>query len=165
MSKNSLFSYLRPMDESDLSQVYEIELKSYDYPWSFNGFEKALDQGLNYVFCDSEDNILGYCCILPVLDEANILNICVSPEFQRRGIAKKAFLKILSTLKASNYKMVFLEVRESNTPAQILYRALGFTEDGVRKGYYRSQSWDEEQLELVDDREDAILMSYSLQRG
>lgn len=162
MSESSVLSYLRLMDESDLSQVYDIELKSYDYPWSFNGFEKALDQGLNYVFCNAEDKILGYCCILPVLDEANILNICVSPAFQRRGIAKDAFLKILSTLKDSNYKMVFLEVRESNTPAQILYRALGFSEDGIRKGYYRSQSWDEELLELVDDREDAILMSYAL---
>lgn len=164
MSENSILSYLRLMDESDLSQVYEIELKSYDYPWSMTGFENSLDQGLNYVFCDDEDNILGYCCILPVLDEANILNICVSPKFQRRGVAKQAFTKVLNTLQQSNYNIVFLEVRESNLAAQNLYQSLGFSQDGVRKGYYRSQAWDEVLQELVDEKEDAILMSYSFTR-
>ncbi|BCN93820.1 ribosomal-protein-alanine acetyltransferase [Thiomicrorhabdus immobilis] len=161
MPESSIMSYLRLMDESDLSQVYDIELKSYDYPWSLSGFEKSLDQGLNYVFCDVADNILGYCCILPVLDEANILNICVSPKYQRRGVAKQAFSKILDTLQASNYQIVFLEVRESNSAAQKLYQSLGFTQDGIRKGYYRSQAWDEDLQELVDEKEDAILMSYS----
>ncbi|MEA1990030.1 MAG: ribosomal protein S18-alanine N-acetyltransferase [Pseudomonadota bacterium] len=158
----SQFSYLRLMDESDLEQVYEIELKSYDYPWTLNGFEKSLDQGLNYVFCSSEEVILGYCCILPVLDEATVLNLCVSPKYQRQGIAKTALLQLLTTLRESNYGTFFLEVRESNLAAQNLYKQLGFSEDGVRKGYYRAQVWDEALMELVNEREDAILMSFRL---
>lgn len=165
MSKLSLFSYLRSMDESDLSYVYTIEKKSYDFPWSLNGFEKSLDQGLNYVFCSQKNEILGYCCILPVLDEANILNICVAPEHQKKGVAKQAFLKILSQLRDSGYQMVFLEVRDSNVAAQKLYKQLGFHQDGVRRGYYRSQAWDEVLQELVDEKEDAILMSFSLVDG
>lgn len=159
----SPFSYLRLMDEPDLNQVYQIELKSYDYPWTFNGFEKCLDQGINFIFCNDEHEILGYCCILPVLDEAHILNICVSPKFQRRGVAKAAFLSILDSLKNREFKMVFLEVRESNHAAQSLYKGLGFNEDGVRKGYYRSQAWDEVTQNLVDEKEDAILMSFAIE--
>ena len=162
MSDISQLSYLRLMDESDLAQVYEIELKSYDYPWTLNGFEKSLDQGLNYVFCNAEGSILGYCCILPVLDEATVLNLCVSPKYQRQGVAKKALLQLLTTLRESNYSTVFLEVRESNQAAQCLYKQLGFREDGIRKGYYRAQAWDEVLMELVDEKEDAILMSFRL---
>jgi ribosomal-protein-alanine N-acetyltransferase len=42
---------------------------------------------------------------------------------------------------------ITLEVRASNTAAQSLYSKYGFTQVGVRRGYY------------TDDREDAVLMS------
>lgn len=161
MSEITKLSYLRLMDESDLEEVYGIEQKSYDYPWSMNGFVKSLDQGLNYVFCNAEGQILGYCCILPVLDEATILNVCVAPKYQHNGIAKAGLLKVLDNLRSSDYKIVFLEVRESNLAAQSLYKKLGFNEDGIRKGYYRSQAWDDKLQMLVDEKEDAVLMSYS----
>jgi len=162
MSTVSELSYLRLMDESDLDRVYEIELACYDYPWSLNGFEKSLDQGLNYVFCNLKDQIIGYCCMLPVLDEVTILNICVAPKFQRKGVAKAGLLEVLENLKGSHYQMVFLEVRVSNDVAQKIYENLGFSKDGVRKGYYRSQAWSDELQALIDEKEDAILMSYPL---
>jgi ribosomal-protein-alanine N-acetyltransferase len=43
-----------------------------------------------------------------------------------------------------------LEVRRSNAPAIALYRALGFVETGVRKGYYS------------DDGEDALVFRLEL---
>ena len=42
---------------------------------------------------------------------------------------------------------IFLEVRPSNRPAVLLYRALGFTEVGIRRGYYQA----------VGGREDALV--------
>ncbi len=159
----SLFSYLRPMNEADLPEVHAIEQQSYDFPWSRQGFEKSLDQGLNYLFCNHADELLGYCCILPVLDEAHILNICVAPKFHRQGIARMAIEQILVKLFESDFKMVFLEVRESNYAARQLYKTLGFNEDGVRNGYYRAQEWDSDRNCLVDAKEDAVLMSFALE--
>ena len=46
-----------------------------------------------------------------------------------------------------NARIVTLEVRVSNTAAQNLYSKYGFTQVGVRRGYY------------TDNKEDAILMS------
>lgn len=158
----SIFSYIRTMDESDLAQVHHIEEQAYEFPWSFQGFEKSLDRGLNFVFCDQDNDILGYCCILTVLDEAHILNICVSPKFQRQGIAIEAMQKIIESIRASDYAIVFLEVRESNKKAQRLYEKLGFAHDGVRKGYYRAKAWNQDQQQVVETKEDAILMSYRL---
>lgn len=158
----SAFSFLRIMDESDLSIVHAIENSAYDFPWSLDGFVKSLDQGLNYVFCSDDSTILGYCCILPVLDEAHILNVCVAPECQGKGIARAALTNILQVLASSDFRTVYLEVRESNLTARKLYQSFGFSEDGLRKGYYRSQVWSEEQNKFIDSKEDAVLMSFAL---
>ncbi len=161
-SKMAMFSYLDPMQEVDLSWVLALEQRSYDFPWSARGFENSLEQGLNYLFYSAEGKKLGYCCILPVLDEAHILNVCVVPEYQCKGIAKDALKKILAKLQENNYQTALLEVRESNQPALKLYQSLGFHQDGIRKKYYRAKCWDDELAELIEIREDAILMSYCL---
>lgn len=154
------FSYLEPMQEADLSWVLALENRSYDFPWSKKGFEKSLEQGLNYVFCSAQGKKLGYCCILTVLDEAHILNVCVATECRGKGIAKEALKKVLAKLQASIYRVVLLEVRHSNQPAIKLYKSLGFHQDGIRKNYYRVNGWDEVLQELVEGRENAVLMSF-----
>lgn len=158
------FSYLDPMQEADLPWILALEQRSYDFPWTVKGFENSLEQGLNYLFYSADGQKLGYCCILPVLDEAHVLNICVAPEHQGKGVASEAFKKILAKLQENHYQMTLLEVRQSNEPALKLYQSLGFHQDGIRKNYYRANRWDDEQMELIETREDAILMSYSFSK-
>jgi len=66
--------------------------------------------------------------------EREILNVAVHPDFRRRGIATMLIRADLQRWPGDH----FLEVRESNTQARTLYRALGFREVGVRPGYYDS---------------------------
>ncbi|MDZ4798215.1 MAG: GNAT family N-acetyltransferase [Bryobacteraceae bacterium] len=61
--------------------------------------------------------------------ELEILNIAVAPEARRVGIATA----LIEGLDAPD---VFLEVRESNAPAQRLYCKLGFETVGRREKYY-----------------------------
>ncbi|WP_172959675.1 ribosomal protein S18-alanine N-acetyltransferase [Thiomicrorhabdus aquaedulcis] len=161
---NCTFSYIRVMQEADLDWVLAVENNAYDFPWSRQGFENSLDQGLNYVFCTLDHTRLGYCCMLPVLDEVDVLNICIVPQFQGTGVAKQAMQKVLDSLALADYKVVFLEVRESNEPALKLYSGLGFNKNGVRHNYYKAWVWDEDVCDLIEGKEDAILMLRSLQR-
>ncbi|MDX1346734.1 MAG: ribosomal protein S18-alanine N-acetyltransferase [Thiomicrorhabdus chilensis] len=158
----TVFSYLRAMHEGDLNWVLDVEQQAYDFPWSKKGFENSLDQGLNYVFCDAEGNALGYVCVLTVLDEAHILNLCVAPKYQKQGVARMALNSLQSKLKESGFTLLLLEVRVSNQPAISLYESFGFNRDGVRVNYYRCQEWDEVSGELVEAKEDAVLMSRTL---
>ncbi len=158
----SEFSYLDQMQEKDLPWVLALEQRSYDFPWSLQGFENSLEQGLNYLFYSAQGDKLGYCCLLPVLDEVQILNVCVAPEYQKKGVAKKALKSLLAKLQESVYQIVLLEVRCSNTPAIKLYQSLGFRQNGLRKDYYRAHCWDNSQQCLIENKEDAILMVLSL---
>lgn len=68
--------------------------------------------------------------------ETEILNLAVAPAWRRRGVARALLDGVLR--KASGE--IFLEVRESNTAARQLYRAVGFQEIGVRRDYYDEPS-------------------------
>lgn len=146
------FCYLSPMSESDLDWVSATEQRAYPFPWSKNGFVKALDGGLCYVFYDCDDQPLGYACFLTVLDELHLLNFCISPDFQAKGVGFRAFQGLLQHFENTCYELVLLEVRQSNRAAIRLYQKIGFQVDGKRPNYYPT----------TEGREDAVLMSLHL---
>ena len=80
-----------------------------------------------------DDRIVGFLAFEQVMDEGSIVEIAVHPDHRRQGIAREM---IESALSNNSLKEIFLEVRESNTPAIALYESLGFEKIGVRKGYY-----------------------------
>ena len=55
--------------------------------------------------------------------------VAVAPDFRRTGVAT-CLIRSLTDAE------VFLEVRVSNESARALYHRLGFTEVGMRRGYY-----------------------------
>jgi ribosomal-protein-alanine acetyltransferase len=64
--------------------------------------------------------------------EHEILNLAVDPKHRRRGIARRLLHEVLSTHPGE----WFLDVRESNAPAQALYKSLGFSATARRENYY-----------------------------
>ena len=86
-----------------------------------------------------------------VLDEAEILEVAVSEDLRRNGIASELMDEVFVWCGKNGIAQIFLEVRESNFAARSYYKKYGFVEDGVRKNYYR------------DPIENAVLMSKKLQ--
>jgi ribosomal-protein-alanine N-acetyltransferase len=96
--------------------------------------ESYLDYDL--LVCESEDGVVGYLVTRSTApDEREILNLAVSPEYRRHGVASR----LIGALPPST---LFLEVRESNAAARSLYQKLGFKESGVRKKYYTAPEED-----------------------
>lgn len=90
-----------------------------------------------FLVAEREGAVVGYVIAHHALDEAEILNLGVGQAQQRRGIGRALVQGMLAQLRQRGVVKVFLEVRESNTPAQRLYEALGFAQVGRRRGYYR----------------------------
>ena len=91
--------------------------------------------------------IVGFAGIWVLADEAHITNLAVRKRYQRQGIGELLLICTIDLAKALKASIITLEVRASNLAAQNLYRKYGFTQVGIRRGYY------------IDNREDGILMS------
>ncbi len=91
--------------------------------------------------------VVSFAGIWLMADEAHLVSIAVRRELQRQGIGELLLIAIIELAKELKASVVTLEVRASNTSAQQLYVKYGFTEVGVRKGYY------------TDNKESALLMS------
>jgi ribosomal-protein-alanine N-acetyltransferase len=73
-----------------------------------------------------------------VLDQADMMNIAVHPDYRRQGIGRDLVLALSDALKEKGIRGLMLEVRASNAPAIALYEQLGFIQVGLRPNYYRN---------------------------
>jgi ribosomal-protein-alanine N-acetyltransferase len=142
------------MTPADVDAVLGIEQAVQTYPWTRGNFMDALTNG--YLSCVDEDNggICGYAILMPVIDEAELLNIAVAPGQQRRGLGRALLREMLEVAQKNGLRRVYLEVRPSNGAAIALYRSAGFAVIGVRRGYYPNDR----------GNEDALVMACELQR-
>ncbi|MCE2565501.1 ribosomal protein S18-alanine N-acetyltransferase [Komagataeibacter sp. FNDCF1] len=78
----------------------------------------------------------GFIMARTTLDEAEILTFAVNPAWRRRGIGRDLLARCMREAADAGATTLFLEVARDNTPALALYRAAGFAQVGMRRGYY-----------------------------
>jgi ribosomal-protein-alanine N-acetyltransferase len=150
--RNKLSYLLRDMNANDLGSVLAIESVAQLHPWSAASFQSSLDSSHQCYVVEHEADVVAYAVVSTAADEAELLNITVSPNEQRQGIGH-LLLQCLSDTFDESITSFFLEVRRSNHQAITLYDAHYFNEVGVRTNYYPSTD---------GAREDAIIMAKSL---
>ena len=134
----------------DIDAIARVENACFSTPWSIDAIKHEICENklANFMIaCDEENNIVGYIGIWTLLDECQINKIAVMPEKRKIGIGKAILNHVLEFTRDIGVKNWYLEVRESNTAAQALYRSAGFSSVGTRKNYY------------INPVEDAVLMS------
>jgi ribosomal-protein-alanine acetyltransferase len=89
------------------------------------------------VVCERRQEVVGVLQWRNLDGEAEILDLAVSVNHRRYGVATFLLKNFLRQAAASGTQQVFLEVRESNAPAITLYRNFGFQITGRRPNYYR----------------------------
>jgi len=142
---------LRDMTQADIDAVLSIEQAVQAYPWTRGNFVDALNSGYMCSLDEAGGEIRGYAVLMPVLDEAELLNIGVAAAWQRKGLGRTLLNEMLQAARARNMKRVFLEVRPSNVAANALYRCAGFGVIGVRHDYYQNANGSEDALVMVCD--------------
>lgn len=93
--------------------------------------------------------IAGVALTWEVADEVHLIDVLVAAHARRRGFGKALLSAVLARAREASFRVVLLEVRRDNAPAQNLYAGLGFEVVGEREKYY-------------SDGEDAILMRREL---
>lgn len=123
--------------EQFIPDVVALQKLCFADGWNENMMRSAFKGGRYFGYCVYNDKRL--CAFIAGTfgyDDCDIEGITVLPEYRRRGIARNLVELIIAKAESRNLSAVFLEVRESNTPARRLYAQSGFTEISVRKKYY-----------------------------
>ena len=137
-----MIEYLK-MDEPHVAQIAELEKVCFSDPWSINSITYELTNPLSNWFVAVEgDKVVGYIGSQAVMDEADIMNVAVSPEYRRQGIAQGLIDTLIKALQEKGVVCLFLEVRASNESAINLYDKNGFLQVGRRKNYYHNPKED-----------------------
>lgn len=139
MNNSSSFT---PITSSDVTPLMEIENTCHSHPWSEKTFSSCIGgryfgEKLNHS-SNAPDNIVGFYIGELVIDEATLMDICVKPSVQGKGLGKKLLTRFIDQAKAKGAVKIWLEVRSKNISAQMLYMNAGFIETGRRTGYYPS---------------------------
>jgi [ribosomal protein S18]-alanine N-acetyltransferase len=143
---------LRDMTWADVDAVLRIEQQVHSHPWTRGNFNDALATGNICKVYEAANGIVGYAVLMPALDEVHLLDISIASAHQRRGLGEKLLNDMLLLARELKFERAILEVRSSNLAANALYSKTGFSEIGVRRGYYPADN----------AREDAIVMEYKL---
>jgi ribosomal-protein-alanine N-acetyltransferase len=133
----------RPFKEAEIRSLETVE---------YDSLERAEFTGHEDTACEEAESrkIAGFLVAVVVDEEAELETIAVDADGQRQGMGRRLMEALVEELKAAGVRRIFLEARASNGAAEGLYRALGFSETGRRRGYY------------ADPVEDAVLMSVRL---
>lgn len=127
------------MEQCHVMPVAELEKLCFSDPWSERSIASELNNPLSFWLVATEGDIVaGYVGSQTVLDETDMMNIAVHPDFRRTGVAEALINALIAELQNLGSKCLTLEVRASNEPARKLYEKLGFAQVGRRPNYYRN---------------------------
>lgn len=139
---------LQEMEEKDSGQIAKLEREIFKDSWTQSGIEETWRETHSFiVVAKEEDEVIGYCIVYCVLDEAEIARIAVRETKRHEGVGSKLLAKTEEKCRRLNVERLLLEVRESNAAARKFYAKQQFAEDGIRKNFYNNP------------RENAVLMS------
>lgn len=144
---------LEPLEAMRLEQVLQVEQRAYPHPWTRGNFRDALKSGYHARALLAGEELLGYYVAMQGVDEVHLLNITVSPDYQRQGWGRVMLDALAIWARGLGAQWLWLEVRVSNTRALAIYEAHGYRRVGLRKNYYPAGQ---------GQREDAVVMSLRL---
>ncbi|MDO9302882.1 MAG: ribosomal protein S18-alanine N-acetyltransferase [Anaerolineales bacterium] len=142
-------SVIRKMTLDDVEQVVALDRMSFSLPWPVSSFRYELTENLasRCWVAELDGCIAAMLVAWLIVDEIHIATIATHPDFRKQGIGEKLLSFTLQSAKDEGAITSFLEVREGNDAALMMYQKFGYVESGRRKGYY------------LDNGEDAILMT------
>lgn len=140
---------LVPMSDGDVDAVTAIEQRAHPFPWTRGNFVDSLKAGHSTWVFREGSALVGYGVLMMAVDEAELLNITIAPEYQRRGLGSVLLDELFGVARSHGAVRMLLEVRPGNAAGLALYSRFGFAEIGRRRAYYHG-------------KEDAIVMARDL---
>jgi [ribosomal protein S18]-alanine N-acetyltransferase len=142
---------IRAAEPRDAAEIAAVAAESPGAaPWSPNEYEGAARGDYEGWVAEQDGRVIGFIFMRVMADEMEILNLAVTPQRRRLGIATLLIERAIGRAKTGGAARAYLEVRPSNFVAAVVYAKHGFALAGRRACYYSSPV------------EDALLLSKNL---
>lgn len=134
---------IRHMMEEDISKVYDVERKSFPFP-----FGEVLIGNIFYTapeLCfviEVDSSIVGFLLggYTAIPKRAHILSIAVLEQYRGQGLGREILTYFLNSIRKLGYLGVKLEVSIDNHKAIKLYEEFGFKIESRIRKYYQDDS-------------------------
>ena len=127
---------IRNLNESDVKSAALIEKNCLTTAWTEKQLS-SLPENAIYLVAEADGVVCGIGSMYCVFDDCEIMNIAVSEEYRKRGIASELLKSLISLATERGCNLITLEVAENNQGAIALYDRFGFKAVGKRKGFYQ----------------------------
>lgn len=153
MTLNNYIS-VRPAEYEDIDAILRIAENNCFNPWNRRQFETEIGQDYSHLyFAEIDGKPAGFIDMHIVSLDAHINEIAVAKDYRGRGAGRKLVQSCTERAEKAGCAEITLECRKANSNALSFYKALGFSDTGVRRRFY---SFPED---------DAVIMSMELREG
>lgn len=124
--------------EGDLQQIYEIEIESFDQPYSLRLLKAYLILSGNlYIVAKEGDVVQGYAIgITQNKIRGHVISIATRAKARGKGIGSAILRELERRFVACGATYSYLEVETKNANALLFYSHLGYLISYTRKNYY-----------------------------
>jgi len=138
---------LRELTKSDMPHIMALEQELFpEDAWTSQMFAAEFAQPASrrlYLVAEEGDTLIGYAGMMFTGGpQADVVTLAVDPAHWGRGTGTALLLALVGEAGRRGCREVLLEVRKDNPRARQLYLRHGFTEIGVRRGYYQPSGVD-----------------------
>ena len=149
--KQEVRVHIRWMIRRDMAEVLAIEAESFEFPWLEEDFIRCLRQrNCVGMVAEHDERVVGFVIYELNKTRIQVLDFAVAAEYRRRGMGSQMVAKLIGKLSNQRRTRIAIEVRETNLPALLFFRANGLRAVSVLRDYYK------------DTPEDAYVMQYRL---
>ena len=128
---------IRKLEVRDAEVLGALAKEIFTMPWSVKAFaDLAQDKNSLFLVAEEGGKIVGGCGLTHIMEEGDIHNVMVAPDYRGRGIAVMMLEKLLDEGCVRGIREFTLEVRVSNAAAIHVYEKLGFVSEGIRPRFY-----------------------------
>ena len=124
----------------EIEQLMQVEISAHADPWAYDALMSCFTDNCRCIGVYLKQELIGFCIISIVFDEAEIYTIGILKKYQGLGFGHKLLVKSLQVCQSLGAATCYLEVRVSNEVALYLYDLYGFKITGTRKNYYVATS-------------------------
>ena len=134
---------VRPLTNHQLNEVLRLNVRCFrngeNYTKHTFNYLLGEPRNLSYRIVTAAGEMVGFVFVIVNEDgSAHLTTIGVAPEHRRRRLAQRLLTHVEEALRNRNVLTVVLEVRVSNTSAQKLYLAAGYTTVQRLANYYHN---------------------------